>query len=174
MSFLRLQNGSTARDIAAQQGYRAVAELLVEYERRLAGEANAKTAVQGGSGGGADDVTASSEASTAATSTRASRPLRRPPAVYNRDVIPSPKNSPLKTCTPLDQYLRSNKHSHWLTSAGQTSLLSTSSRPRADRWWFRLLEILRYSLNDGHEDCLMRHCFMKSRHCWHLMQHACK
>ena len=35
---------------------------------------------------------------------RIARP--RPPAVYNRDVIPSPRNSPMKSGAPLDQYLQ--------------------------------------------------------------------
>jgi len=105
-----LQNGSTARDIAAQQGYRAVAELLGEYERRLAGEANTTTA-RTTTAVAADDA-ASSDTTSAVSGAKAGRFVRRPPAVYNRDVIPSPKNSPLKTCTPLDQYIRSNKPSH--------------------------------------------------------------
>jgi len=62
---------------------------------------------------GPDGAVAASDASSAAgvsakPGVRSFAP-RRPPAVYNRDVIPSPKNSPLKTCAPLDQYLRSNK-----------------------------------------------------------------
>jgi len=103
-----LQNGSTARDIAAQQGYRAVAELLGEYERRLATESTTTTT----EGGTRTDDVSGSETSSGATSGKAIRLSRRPPAVYNRDVIPSPKNSPLKTCTPLDQYIRANKQSH--------------------------------------------------------------
>ena len=104
------QNGSTARDIAAQQGYRAVAELLGEYERRLASDSN--TTTRPTTSEGTDDA-GSSDSSSAASGAKAGRLVRRPPAVYNRDVIPSPKNSPLKTCTPLDQYIRSNKPSHW-------------------------------------------------------------
>jgi len=108
---LALQNGSTARDIASQQGYRAVAELLAEYERRLAGDGT--TTTRTATPGGADDA-ASSDASSlsAGNGAKAGRFVRRPPAVYNRDVIPSPKNSPLKTYPPLDQYIRSNKPSH--------------------------------------------------------------
>jgi len=105
------QNGSTARDIAGQQGYRAVAELLAEYERRLA--TDAKTTTRTMTSVATDDEAAASDSSSAVSGVKTGRLVRRPPAVYNRDVIPSPKNSPLKTCTPLDQYIRSNKTSHW-------------------------------------------------------------
>jgi len=97
-----------------------VAELLGEYERRLASDANNSTVTPTTTTttttpDGTDDATARSDASSTgsgsgATATRVVS--RRPPAVYNRDVIPSPKNSPLKTCPPLDQYIRSNKSSH--------------------------------------------------------------
>jgi len=117
------QNGSTARDIAAQQGYRAVAELLAEYERRM----TTSNSTGAAAGAPSDDprvvsseMTSQASSSTSATGVKLASRGRRPPAVYNRDVIPSPKNSPLKTCTPpLDQYLRgsSSKHSsHWPSS----------------------------------------------------------
>jgi len=105
------QNGSTARDIASQQGYRAVAELLGEYERRLVGS-DTNTTARTATPGPTDDASGSDTSSTG-SGAKAGRLVRRPPAVYNRDVIPSPKNSPLKSCTPLDQYIRSNKPSHW-------------------------------------------------------------
>ena len=88
-----------------------MAELLGEYERRLAGDANSTTATATTTSAAADDAAASDALGTV-SGAKAGRLVRRPPAVYNRDVIPSPKNSPLKTCTPLDQYIRSNKPSH--------------------------------------------------------------
>jgi len=89
-----------------------VTELLAEYERRLAGDGSITTRTA--TPGGTEDA-ASSDASLSAGNggaKAAGRYVCRPPAVYNRDVIPSPKNSPLKTCPPLDQYIRSNKPSH--------------------------------------------------------------
>jgi len=116
------QNGSTARDIASQQGYRAVAELLAEYERRL--ELSGTAAI----GSGGEACTAATTAAVPSSShgvagARAVVDRRRPPAVYNRDVIPSPRNSPLKTCTPpLDQYFSSG-------SGGRTSGKHSSHPP---------------------------------------------
>ena len=109
------QNGSTARDIASQQGYRAVAELLAEYERRLSTTTTTTSSTPTSARAADADDDSGTDASSSCASgggAKTSRFSRRPPAVYNRDVIPSPKNSPLKTCTPLDQYIRSNKHSH--------------------------------------------------------------
>lgn len=89
------QNGSTPRDIASQQGYRALAELLEEYERRLANGLNVDDDDSHSPGGASNSV--------APTGTRLSV---KPPSVFNRDVITSPRNSPMRA-TSLEQYLRS-------------------------------------------------------------------
>jgi ankyrin len=99
------KNGSTPRDIATQQGYRALAELLAEYERRLANGGDV-TDQEHPQPGPAASATADDDGQSAGGCRV--RAARRPPAVYNRDVIPSPRNSPMKCTASLDQYIRSS------------------------------------------------------------------
>ena len=91
---LSFQNGSTPRDVARQQGFQPVAELLREYERQTRRIKNAD--VQGLPKDGESDGSDSSE-SYGDTSSEASpqhRKLGPPPNVACLDVCASPKNSP--------------------------------------------------------------------------------
>jgi cell division protein FtsN len=82
-----LQNGSTAKDVAYQQGFQAVAELLEEYERRLTQRSRENS------------VNEESE-ETEKVESKTSNGVRSKVCPKNpsyQDIIPSPKHSPLKT-----------------------------------------------------------------------------
>ncbi|ELU03056.1 hypothetical protein CAPTEDRAFT_219329 [Capitella teleta] len=79
----KTQNGSTAKDVAYQQGYQAVAELLEEYERRLIQRSRENS------------VEDEAEKSPKPTNGVKSKICPKNPSY--QEVIPSPKHSPLKT-----------------------------------------------------------------------------
>lgn len=84
------QNGFRAEDIAFRQGHHLVASLLHEYSDRLLKGPEEDAA--GGAEGPEPDIA------------KARPHKHRPPAASNRDVIPySPRHSPLKTQTGLNQ-----------------------------------------------------------------------
>ena len=83
-----LQNGSTAKDVAYQQGFQAVAELLGEYECRLMERKQS------------EDLTISSDKmeDQREENGEMGRGMKSCPAnPSHQDVIPSPKHSPHKT-----------------------------------------------------------------------------
>lgn len=89
------QNGSTAKDVAYQQGYQAVAELLEEYERRLVARSMENlTEDQDGQGLSEDSKEADSAEAVNGSLSKVKTCPKNP--TY-QDVIPSPKHSPLKT-----------------------------------------------------------------------------
>lgn len=88
-----LQNGSTARDVAYQQGHKAVAELLHEYERRLVARSSQ------------EDLLEATDKDRPQMGASVKRSCPTNPSY--QDVIPSPKHSPLRA-----KPVPSNNH-HW-------------------------------------------------------------
>ena len=90
-TFYCLQNGSTARDVARQQGHTAIAELLREYERQTKRTKRVEVPPTG-----RDESDSSESSSSLGEASCEASPQHRklgPPPMC-QDICASPKNSP--------------------------------------------------------------------------------